>query len=116
MIQTKGKSTLIGQTGKLIAFGFAEHPILENSFIEVVLYQTKREYVICMSEGPLAGVPLPNRANVQRTGLGSSVPGAAFAPYAARSLEGKLPYEEFKKVMNDSMPASLPGIQMEWYR
>jgi hypothetical protein len=44
------------------------------------------------------------------------MPGAAFAPYAARSIEAKLPYEELKKLMNESMPESLPGIKLEWYK
>lgn len=115
-MNSKGKSTLIGEVGKLIGFGFADHPILENSFIEVVFYQTKTEYVICISEGSLAGVSLANRATHQRTELGDDVPGAAFAPYAARSIGGALPYEELKKLMNETMPQSLPGIKLEWYK
>lgn len=112
----KGKSTLIGQVGKLIGFGFADHPILENSFLEVVFYQTSNEYVICISEGPLSGISLTNRACLQRPGLGMNVPGEDFAPYAQRSIEGKLPYEELKKIMNEDMPKSLPGIKLEWYK
>jgi hypothetical protein len=116
MIQTKGNSTLIGQVGKLIGFGFTEHLILENSFIEVILYQTKLEYVICISEGPIAGVSLTNRANAQRPGLGKDVPGKDFAPFAQRSIETKLPYEELKRLINESLPLSLPGIKLEWYK
>lgn len=115
-MNTNGKSTLIGEIGKLIGFGFADHPILEKSFIEVVLYQTRTEYVICISEGSLAGVSLVNRANTQRSGLGNNVPGAAFAPYAARSIEAKLSYEGLKKLMSKSMPESLSGIKLEWYK
>lgn len=115
-MNNKGKSTLIGQVGKMVGFGFADHPILENSFLEVVFYQTPSEYVICISEGPLAGVSLAIRANLQRPGLGVSVPGEAFAPYAQRSIEGKMPFEELKKIMNEEMPKSLFGIKLEWYK
>lgn len=113
---TKSTSTLTGQIGKLIGFGFAAHPILEESFLEVVFYQTSAEYVICISEGPLAGVSLTNRAMLQRPGLGVRVRGEDFAPFAARSIEGKLPYDELKRIMNESMPDSLPDIKLEWYK
>ncbi len=118
-MNTKGKSTLLGQMGKLIGFGFADHPTAEDAFIEVVFYQTKTEYVICITEGPMAGLSLSQRASMQRQGLGTEVPGEAFAPFAARSIERddkKLPYEELKKLFNESMPQSLPGVKLEWHR
>lgn len=115
-MNTKGKSTLVGQVGKLIGFGFADHPILGDSFINLTLYKTKDEYVICISEGSQSRVSLIQRASLQRPNLGQDVPGESFAPYAARSIEGKLPYEELKKLMNESLPRSLPDIKLEWYK
>jgi len=111
-METKGRSTLMSQVGKLIGFGFAPHPINgATHYVEVVFYKTPTEYVLCLSEGAGQGDPVS-----QRIGLGDDVPGAMFAPYAQRSIEGKLPYDEFKNFMNETMPESMPGIKLEWYK
>jgi hypothetical protein len=108
------RSALFGQVGKMIGFGFAEHPTLGDSFIEVVFYQTEAEYIVCVSEGLIAGITLTTRAYLQRPGLGINVHGEDFAPFASRSIGGKLPFDELKKLMNEHMPTSLPGIKLEW--
>jgi hypothetical protein len=109
-LETNGRSTLYSQTGRLIGFGFVPHPLFDNCFLEVVFYKTPTEYVLCMSEGKGAGDP-----ESQRAGLGDEVPGSAFAPYAQRSIEGKLSYDEFKKMMEETLPSSIPGMKLEWH-
>lgn len=110
-LETKGRSTLLSQVGKLIGFGFASHPLMRGYYVEIVFYQTPTEYVLCFSEGPGEGDPA-----AQRQGLGDDVPGALFAPYAQRSIQGSLPYDDFKKVMAETLPESMPGIKLEWYK
>lgn len=108
-----GRSTLVGQEGKLIGFGFAPHPVFPNSFLEVIFYQTNKEFVICMSEGTGKGDP-----ETQKEGLGELVAGELFAPYAHRSvaISNDMDYEKFKALMMETLPESIKGLRMEWLK
>lgn len=108
-MKTKGKSTLLGSTGKLVGFGFGSHPIKNGWFLNVVIYRVgKYEYAICLSEGEGKGNP-----DAQRESLGQDVPGESFARYAVRGISG-VPFTNVKKIIGEEMPKAVPGLNMEW--
>ena len=109
-METKGRSYLLGETGRMVGFGFAPHPVMANHFIEAVFYKTQTEYVICITEGPGKGDPTS-----QRTGLGTKVKGKFFAQYAQRCIGGECSLEDFKKIMEESLSLGMPGIVFEWW-
>ena len=108
-MNTTGKSTLLHQTGKMVGSGFARHPQKPGWSMNVVVYKTDDQWVICLAELEGGGDPEAQRAN-----LGSLVPGSLFAPYAARGIGAEMPYEELRRILDKSLPLSLPGIDLLW--
>jgi hypothetical protein len=105
------RRTLIGKVGKLIGFAFDVSPLSKKDFVELVIYRTATEYVMCHSGGPLAGISIEKRAELQREGLGMHVPAALFAPFAQRSVGLELSYDDLKKICQENFPQTM---KFEW--
>jgi hypothetical protein len=103
-IGTTGRSTLFNKTGKLVGFGFIDHPEKRGWKLHIVFYWVKpAKWVICMAD---CKVPRPE---VMRTELGSLVPGEIFSQWAIRCVDGAT-YAQFKEMVDESFP-----MKTEWW-
>lgn len=101
-----GKSTLLKKTGKLMGFGYGQHPLKADWYMNVVIYRTDTDYVLCISELPKSQAdPAALRKN-----LGTDVPGAAFAPYAARAIDVRFPFAQLKETLKEL------NANIEWFK
>jgi hypothetical protein len=108
-MQEAGRSTLASKTGVLVGSGFAKHPINNVGSINVAVYKTDDQWVICLAELSGCGDP-----EAQRSALGAEVPGSLFAAYATRGIGSEMPYAKVRELMDKSLPHSFPGIAMHW--
>jgi len=103
-MQELGKSTLLKKTGQLVAFGFEEHPVKPNWFLEMNVFKTDDKWIICFSEGEGEG----NREK-SRTELGNMFPGTDFARHAHSCFDAFVPYQKVQEILNN-----LPKMNIEW--
>ena len=96
---SRPRSDLDGTAGKLVGFGFDDHPLKKGWKIHLVFYWIKPDrWVLCLSETP---TPNPSQMTPH---LGELVPGEEFSPFAQRRVEGLTTLAEFKEMMVETWP------------
>ena len=109
-MQSQGKSSLLDKVGTVVGIGFAKHPQRSGWALQVTVYRTDDQWVLCFMELPGVG-----EKSVRKSQLGNQVPGSVFAKYAVRGISIGLPFAELRTTLEASLPQSLPGLQMDWY-
>ncbi len=104
-VKDEGKSSLLNETGVVVGFGHAPHPMIEDGFMSLFIVRTRDKWVICLTEGK-------GTYNVEqaRDGLRKRIEGKTFAPYAARGMGAELPFWRMKTFVASSMK----DFTMEW--
>ncbi len=89
-----GKSTLIGQTGILVAYGPGNpHPVRRGWLICVSLYAMREGLVICLSEDVADGP-----CGFESRGIGGEVPMDLLIPFAERFVKPLPSTKLFKSI------------------
>jgi hypothetical protein len=110
MMRSQGKSSLLDKVGTVVGIGFAKHPQRAGWALQVTVYKTDDQWVMCFAELPGIG-----ERSLLKAQLGSQVPGSVFAKYAVRGISIGLPFAELRTTLEASLPQSLPGLKMDWH-
>ncbi|HEY2584460.1 MAG TPA: hypothetical protein VGI81_01700 [Tepidisphaeraceae bacterium] len=110
-MQETGRSTLASKTSILVGSGFGKSPANATGSVNVAVYRTDDQWVICVAELSGCGEV---EAESQRKSLGAAVPGRLFAAYAARGIGGDISYAEVRELIDRSVPESFPRMTIRW--
>lgn len=114
-LQTRLTSELLSHRFRLVAFGFGS-PIFDPEAQTILMVFKKLSgpplWVLCLAEQPDDDKII--EAEEVRGALCKDVGGEHVAPYAYRGIEGSVPYENLKQILDDAMPKEFPGLQLEW--
>src|SRR4029077_16694587 len=94
-LPTLGKSTLVGQTGILVAFGPGnQHPEHRDHTLCLSLYATSTGLIVCLSEDEVG-----HSSGFSKTGLGAAVPMERVMDYAERFIQPLPTTKQFQGVI-----------------